>query len=361
MKFISLAHLVAALLACWMQPGHAATFCADTPTELRAAMTTAASNGEDDVIRIKTGDYAGPHPVNSNTAFIHSLEENFDVMLQGGWITRNLVDCGARLTDPKLTRLDGSGIRRVLLLVGTGSSTGRFTLENLTIEEGHVAGRGGGIGQVGAYAGPLRVEHVYFRSNHADDFAAGASLNSAGSVVLRNNLFLGNRCGNRFCAAEVYAQTNDPDVVRGFIGNNTVVANSCDDDAQPCEGSGIGVMGNARFVVYNNAFAFNAGPDLDINSATGEIAVLNNNLLTLSGTPASAGGNLAIEDPLFASLLGLDFRLRDTSPLRDAGSTVHPPGSADFNGLKRINGAGVDIGAFENDVAMFQDGFETFP
>lgn len=360
MKCLPLARFAPLLLACWMQPGHAAIFCADSATELRDAMTTAASNGEDDEIRIKTGGYAGPHPVNAASAFIYSLEEDFDVLLQGGWVTRNLIDCGGRLTAPEQTTLGGSDVRTALLLISTANSAGGFALENLTIEEGETAGRGGGLDQVGDYAGTLRIERVYFRDNHADGFAAGASLHGSGSIVLRNNLFFGNRCGNRFCAAEVFVQSDDTTTVRGFIGNNTVVANACD-DAVECGGSGLGVYGNGRFVVYNNAFAFNQSVDLDVNSATGNVAVLNNNLLEMSGTPASTSGNLAVEDPQFESLLGLDFRLRSESPLRDAGSAAQPPGDADFNGFKRINGDGVDIGAFENDTVMFLDGFETTP
>ena len=320
-------------------------------------MTAAASNGEDDEIRIKTGDYAGPHPVNDVAAFIYSLEEDFDVLLQGGWVTRNLIDCGGRLSDPKQTALGGSDVRHALLLVVTDSSAGGFALENLTIEDGETAGRGGGIDQFGDHAGMMRIERVYFRNNHADGFAAGASLRSSGSIVLRNNLFFGNRCGSRFCAAEILVQSDDTTTVRGFVGNNTVVANACD-DAVECAGSGSGVYGNGRFVVYNNAFAFNAGPDLDVSSATGNVAVLSNNLLQLSGTPTSMSGNLAVEDPLFESLLGLDFRLRFESPLRDAGSAAQPPGNIDFDGLARINGPFVDIGAFENDEMLFFDGFE---
>lgn len=95
-----------------------------------------------------------------------------------------------------------------------------------------------------------------------------------------------------------------------------------------------------------------------MNSATGDIAVLNNNLLELSGTPTSSSGNLDVEDPQFENLLALDFRLRDTSPLRDVGSAAQPPGAVDFHGLARVNGDGVDIGAFENAAAVFGDGFE---
>lgn len=72
-------------------------------------------------------------------------------------------------------------------------------------------------------------------------------------------------------------------------------------------------------------------------------------------------GNPAIADPAFESLLGLDFRLREDSPLRDAGGAAQPPGTYDFDGRDRINGTHVDIGAVENAVRFFADGFETLP
>jgi len=181
--------------------GYAATFCVDTAAELRAAMTTASTNGADDVIRIKTGAYSGAHPVNATTAFLLGVQENFGLTLQGGWITRLALDCGARLTDPTLTVLSGSNLRTVLLVIGIEGASGALAVENLTLRDGNTAGRGAGLDLIGNYAGNVRIEYVHFFSNAAGSFAGGASISTGGIIEVRNNLFRFNTCSNRFCAA----------------------------------------------------------------------------------------------------------------------------------------------------------------
>ncbi len=53
--------LTRALGIAWLVPSvsSAATFCVDTNQEIQQALTTAAANGESDVVRIQSGNYTG--------------------------------------------------------------------------------------------------------------------------------------------------------------------------------------------------------------------------------------------------------------------------------------------------------------
>jgi len=346
-----------ALLAC-APAGYAATFCVDTAAELRTAMTTASTNGADDVIRIKTGAYSGAHPINATTAFLLGVQENFGLTLQGGWVPLVAVDCGRRITDPALTVLSGSNLRKVLLVIGNAGTSGALAVENLTLRDGNATDRGAGLHLFGNYTGNVRIEYVNFFSNDAGSFAGGASISTGGIIEVRNNLFRFNSCPNRFCAGEIFGQTASPSVIRTFFGNNTVVNNRCSPGAPSCTGAGVGVYGPSRGVIFNNAFAFNDGFDVDVSPTGANVDLLFNNINESSGTPANSIGNINVADPLFENPLAPDYRLRFSSPLRDAGTSNLVLGEVDFNGLPRINNGLVDIGAFENDDAVFRNSFE---
>jgi hypothetical protein len=345
-----------ALLIC--APGAtAAVFCVNTSAELGTALNAAGNNGEDDVIRIKTGTYATG---SGTSAFGYGTSENFDIALEGGWVTLVVFDCGRRVSDPMATVLSGSGVRRVLRMVPSSGTSGDMSIENLSISDGNnVSEDGGGLkigsGNLGTHN--IRIERVFFDSNIAQSVGGGAAIATAGIVELRNNLFFGNRSGSNGSAAHVTALFANATAVRSFIGNNTVVANSCSAGATVSCVGGIEVFGSARATVYNNAFFANGFSDVNFAGASGDLYF--NNLDRFGGTPVNVLGNVDLDDPLFTNVLALDFRLRFESPLRDAGTTSFVLGAVDFADLPRINGDGVDIGAFENDDAVLKDSFET--
>lgn len=345
-----------ALLAC-AQGASAAIFCVNTAGELIAALNTASNNGADDVIRIKTGTYETASGAN---AFGYGSSENFDIALEGGWVTLVTFDCGRRVSDPMATVLSGSGVRRVLRMVTSPGTSGDMSIENLSISDGNNGSEDGGglkIGSGGLGTHNIRIERVFFDSNVAQSFGGGAAIATSGIVELRNNLYFGNRSGSNGSAAHVSTFHSNSTVVRSFIGNNTVVANSCSAGAPGSCVGGIEVFGSGRATVYNNAFFANGFSDVNFAGASGDLYF--NNLDQFGGTPVNVLGNVDLDDPLFANVLALDFRLRFESPLRDAGTTSFVLGEVDFADLPRINGDGVDIGAFENDDAVLRDGFET--
>ena len=63
--------------------------------------------------------------------------------------------------------------------------------------------------------------------------------------------------------------------------------------------------------------------------------------------PSSGNGNISAE-PLFVDLNGGNLRLQSDSPCIDAGNDVlYPAGPTDLDGLPRVVGSEVDMGAYE--------------
>ena len=65
-------------------------------------------------------------------------------------------------------------------------------------------------------------------------------------------------------------------------------------------------------------------------------------------------------DPGFLDAVVGDYRLSPDSSLVDQGFTVDPAVSPErsLDGLPRVNGPAIDIGAFETARNVFADGFE---
>jgi hypothetical protein len=90
-------------------------------------------------------------------------------------------------------------------------------------------------------------------------------------------------------------------------------------------------------------------------SATARVTLRNSNYSTTQigsgGQIIDGGGNQAAE-PVFAAAFPApgDFRTLKGSPTRDAGTTSEPVGTLDLGRVARVQGKGVDIGAYEFDV-----------
>jgi hypothetical protein len=348
--------LIAALGS--IAPLHAATFCVDTASDLQAALTTAASNNEDDLIRVKTGSYSGGDAV----AFTYSTSQNDALTIEGGWFSGAMVDCFFFVNDPTQTVISGSNARPVLYMDGSAGSTAAITVRNLTIRDGNSASDVGGL-RIGlpGYAGAVLVERVLFDSNVAAGYVGGAFLRSQGGPVrLRNSWFNNNRCGSNICAAEVIVNGTQGSQF-GSVGNNTFTGNACSNGApQSCDNGGLYVAGTALFAVYNNAFYGNSGTDLRVQATNANVA--GNSLHLRDGVaPVLAYSNIDPPNPGFVDAAGGDFRLVVTSPLREAGVGGFEYGEPDFDGNPRLNDSQYDIGAFENQDTVFRNSFEPEP
>lgn len=337
----------------------AADFCVTTGPELQSALSAAASNGEDDFLRLRAGTYA----VSAGAvAFAVINFDNFSLNITGGYFEVGPIAClfGA---GPTATVLSGSGVRAVLQLAGASGTNGDLNVRNLTIANGlNSDGSAGGlrIGGFANYTGDILIERVIFDNNVSTTFGGGLSGGTdGGTFTLRNSVFSNNRASINGGAASIANNATSAASYRAFVGNNTFAANACTLGAPPsCNNGGIRLGGNARYVVYNNAFAFNAGIDLQFPD-NGDL--YNNNVPTLSGTPDAMSGNLAFADPGFVSVGVGNYRLMVSSPLRNAGTASFDTGSLDNDGSPRLNDDRYDIGAYENQAILFRGSFESLP
>ena len=80
-----------------------ATFCVGDSAELQNALNVAENNGEDDSIRIKSGDYLTPN----GQPFRFDNYEAHDLSISGGWSDFGQLSCFNQIGgDPYETTLD---------------------------------------------------------------------------------------------------------------------------------------------------------------------------------------------------------------------------------------------------------------
>lgn len=117
--------------------------------------------------------------------------------------------------------------------------------------------------------------------------------------------------------------------VRDTEGTSTVELNLFNNTVSNADQEGFIVSGTAAGLTINNGFNnfFNTLPNVGIVEGQGTISV----------------------DPLFIDAAGGNYRLQAISPLIDAGTLTPPNGlpAVDADGLPRVVGDSVDIGAYE--------------
>lgn len=341
--------LLAALGLTLPLPATAAIFCVNDGPSLQNALTQAASNGQDDDIRLRPGTYTMG---SGATAFTYTSSEAFQLVISGGWQTVGAIPCGLAAIDPNLSVLDGVNQRRVMDLSNT-STQFNATLEvrNLTIRGGSGAGFGGLRVSVGNSA---HLERLIVRNNNAttSESPGGILVAAADSVILMNSLILDNTCANGPCAAKLV--TGYP-IARVNIRNSTIARNRCPAIACPMAGVFIDNFFSNR--VGNNAFHENEGAQLEFTPANAFV-LRHNRIDSFIGSPTESVGNIAAPVPGFVDAAGNNFRLRPDSPLLDAGDDALSAGDFDLDGNARTNGRGRDIGAYELPYQVFADGFE---
>jgi hypothetical protein len=322
-----------------------ATVCVSTPSELDAALTAASSNGIDDEIRVVVGSYL----LTAELVYFAAPTETGKLTLIGGWAP----NCLAQAIIGETT-LDGQDMVRPLSVVARGSTT----IRRLNFVHGKPVDYGGaGLTIYSVNGADLTIEANAFVNNEQltlteGGVAGGVWTSTAGTMVLRNNLFFFNTA----YASAINIDGPDGGMPAGdiYITGNTFVANQ----QTSIEALGVVVLDNPSHVwISNNLFWNNAGNDVFDWGPVSHTDYRNNDIGLIGGiSPLSMIGNLNV-DPLFDGFLST--RLKPSSLLVNAGLDAAPGGLGfvDESGAARRVGLHVDIGAFETDV-LLRTGFE---
>jgi len=351
----------------------AATFCVSSAEDLTAALQSAEQNSDaSNSIRIRSGHYTAP-----------AGGWHVDIHLRSVVITGGFEDAACEFSsnaEASATVLDGTNGARPLTIDTTFApmqSGGQILITGLTFENGS-GDRAGGLKVSDAgpiYNGAIRIERNIFRNNvsslYQQDNSAGALLAATdGStadgltyLIVRNNLFVGNRASDA-AAAMLFSNNTIA------VNNNTFVGNQSTGDALAVRTA---VATFSLFTVQytnnifwdNNPDALDGTYDLRADSALGaafpHASLFNNDVLVVFSAPLAQSGNVAV-DPAFVDAASGDFHLRSTSPLVDAGLDAPATGGVgalDLGGASRLQGQHLDMGAYETDPEfIFRNSFD---
>ncbi len=322
--------------------------CVDTPAQLQSALTAAAASSADDAIQVVAGVYA----TTSADGFFAELDAPGDLDISGGWYP----GCVARVRGARST-IDGQGLRPGMVILGSFMSVGHLSISHFDFVDGL---------SNDAYAGGLTanpylsanldvtIDANRFIGNEAvdnvDGGGGGLRAVADGTLVIRNNVFVGNHARNWGGAALLHCEG----LLARIVGN-TVTGNEASTGGAT-SASGLRVGGDCLTEVADNILWGNAGLDLALFVEGARL--YHNDLADLGGDeqPAARVGDVLV-NPQFVSSTNL--HLRRTSPLIDAGYDTPIDGLTAFDADDgpRVAGPHVDIGAYELD-RLFDDGFD---
>lgn len=313
---------------------HAAVFCVGTATGLQNALQTAATNTQNNTIKVRTGTYHAPEG-----GFTYWRQNgNFNLDLEGGWNA----GCTEQTEDASLTVLDGRSEHALInFMVFNSHSTARMTLRYFDFYHGVDEHGFSPIGIEGE-KGSVRIENSRIRNNTSisNDFATVADIGTFGAGGGGNVYFLDN------VVADNEGQSQSSLMlfrVEGggtlYFNNNTVTANLF--------GTFVlaeGTISFTRASLANNILWSNGGqPEIATQYAP---LLIDNDIDLFTVAPAAGSVGNINADPRF--LGPSNRRLDANSAACDTGDNT-PPGttrSIDLDGNPRRVRT-VDMGAYE--------------
>jgi len=356
-------------------PAFATTYCVGTATELSNALIAAAASDVDDEIRIRAGVYQ------PSQTLVYNSQNTGWLSVSGGYYTFSDNPCGGRNPDARVTVLDGSGLRQIMIInlispTIVGPFT-RFLVSNLTLQNGiHSAqfGRGGGMqiySNINSFDVEYWLDNLIVRNNRGY-FAGGIDLSlKRGLVRVVNSLFDANSAPTSAFGhlAVLIAEASAGNGSGAILLNNTFTGGQCAGDGGRGCGIGLVLCNGVRADVINSMFFNNAISDVNAEgcASTGQgngsvhyshsrITGTSGNLTPLATSPYSA-------DPRFVNPAAGNFELRNDSFYLNKGLGVPPwygeyTSQQDVYGRPRIKTGKLDVGALENQTGLFYDGFE---
>ena len=166
---------VGAFILSFTSPSAAATFCVGTSAELQSALTVSGTNSQDDSIQVQQGTYYGN--------FVYASTEAFGITIEGG---HTGVLCTVRDVDPANTVFDGEQ-NGVVLALSAPNVAADFAVDGLTIQNGNVAGDGGGL-FIKTDWGNVTVTNNSIKNNSASNNGGGILIYEPAVATLTNNI-----------------------------------------------------------------------------------------------------------------------------------------------------------------------------
>jgi hypothetical protein len=325
----------------WTSAGRAATFCVSHTGQFAAALSAAQADGADDIIYVVAGTYTLSAALEFNSTEAHALT------VLGG------LDATCSTITTSFSTLNGQNLYRALYI---SNSNGPVAISRMGFQSGTAGDLDGGAGlYVYSGSGNVFVGSSRFLGNNG---SLGGGVNAGsqnGQIAFVGNLVASNHAID-FGAGSLYQGSGE-----AYVIGNTIVNNG-NDPGQNTGGLALG--GNAHFTLANNILWNNTtdgGYDLYAGATHSR---LHNDLGVAGGPHASpdvAQGNLSV-DPGFVDcplICLIPYELGSKSALVNAGDDApgYGIGTLDITLEPRLVGAHVDIGAYENEDALFRDGF----
>ncbi len=346
---------IVAMIACSLGSVSATTlFCVHDSTELAAALATAATDNEDDDIRLAPGTYT---PIGDG--FVFNSSDLHGLAISGGYTSApGAPPCSTSLGGAQWSVLDGAGSKRLLYIVLSGVSAAPVFVRDLTFANGTSTGTTAPVVMTGSneWTGDTTIDNVSVRGNHTS-FAI-AQIGGNGRAIVRNSEFVSNT-STEGSGIVLSLLSNWPLNDTSIVFNNNTVAGNIVPPTSIRAGVSFGGNGPGAVFIANNIVWNNGGTDINLHTA-GPVFLDHNDVgsRVVVGEMAVTEINPYNVDPHFVSID--DMHLTSTSPLRDAGvaSPVGGVGATDVEGNARVVFGGVDVGAYEIQDRIFNDGFE---
>ncbi len=344
---------------------HAAEFCVHDSTSLQLALDTARSNNQNDIIKIKKGNYI--HRAD-NLPFNYSAHssEFYDLTISGGWVGGTQTTCSFQSREIYSTSIDGDFQSRGLLIETVDGVYVEIT--DLNFINGSVAtGNDGGGLVIETSNGAIinsKIERNTFINNSASAGAA-FSQNGGNRIDFINNLVINNH--SETGAAVNIVSRNQNGI---YVINNTIMNNTTDKTAA-FESSGLFVFvsDTSEAFIANNILWGNQVNDLWV---LGYEHLYHNDIGSQTAPADVELGNMSVTPDFLP--YGNAYVPRHNSNLHNTGYHlpifIHVPpwfeenwnhSDYDITGNQiRVRESLVDIGAFETppDYPIFENGFE---
>ena len=366
-KSLTLFCLVCVVTISFPLTASAATFCVSDAAELQGSLTTAAANGEDDVVQIQQGTYVGN--------FVYASTEAYGLAIEGGYEP----GCSSREVDPDNTVLDGDQTGNVLVLSNPDESVD-FVVNRVTLQNGSISGSGGGGGLfVKTSEGTLSLTNNIITENLSIYGEGGGVYVWGCAVNLKNNTITGNSVSCCHGGGGIHIReftivnlsyniiTGNSSVIGGGVylqgprEYHSAIVNLTDNVIQGNSGGGVLVEEAATITLNNNIISGNSGSTsgagVFIKASHSVLMSINlsNNTITGNST-SSAGGGIYVFDASTITLTNNTITENSANGIYNGvggglyarGSTIILTNNTVTGNTSRNNGGGIQLGFIDN-------------